>query len=147
MDISYLTQVIGALGVIASILYLSIQVRQNTKIARSDTLNALTNRLLLVAENNQLAGLIVKDWSDDEFTPAEKTQLSYWISCIVVDLKDIHSQCQLKVLPKSLLLERTQIIKQGIFKSVIGKSVCSNVSKSCDKKFIIWFEKEVGLGQ
>lgn len=151
MDISYLTQVIGACGVIASILYLAIQIRQNTKIAQSQTLNALTGRLterlLLAAENNQLAGLIAKDWDNDELTTAEGSQILFWVSCIIIDLKDIHTQYRLRVIPKSLLLERTQVVKQGIFTTEIGKNVWANVSKACDSKFIAWFEKEVGINQ
>ena len=149
MDMSYFTQVVGSLGVIASILYLAMQIRQNTKISRSETMHGLTTRLterlLLVATNNELAGLIAKSWDEDELSKSEKHQLVYWISAIIIDLKDIHTQVQLNIIPKSFLMERTQVMKQGIFNSKLGKEIWCNVKQACDVKFITWFETQMSL--
>jgi hypothetical protein len=144
INISLISQIIGATGVVASILYLAMQIRQNTKIAQSETLHALASRLidrlLMVATDTELAELIAKDW-DGELSQPETMQLTYWITSVVIDLKDVHHQCQLGVIPYSFLLERTQVAKRGMFNTALGKQVWENAKTVCDTKFILWFEK------
>ena len=140
-------KIIGAVGVIASVLYLAIQIRQNTRSERSSTQQQLTdrihNRLLLVAAHPDLAALIAADWSTTEFTDAERVQIRYWLAAIIADIKGIHAQYKLGLVTKSALHGRITIIKQGVFKTEIAVSTWNNVKGESEPDFINWFEKHI----
>jgi hypothetical protein len=140
-------KIIGAVGVIASVLYLAIQIRQNTRSERSSTQQQLTdrihNRLLLVATHPDLAALIAADWSTTEFTDVERVQIRYWLAAIIADIKGIHAQYKLGLVTKSALHGRITIIKQGVFKTEIAVSTWNNVKGESEPDFINWFEKHI----
>lgn len=145
--IADIIQFITAAGVIASVLYLAIQIRQNTRSERSSTQQQLTdrihNRLLLVATNTDLAALIAADWSTTEFTDVEQIQIRYWLAAIIADIKGIHAQYKLGLVTKSSLHGRITIIKQGVFKTEIAVSTWNNVKGESEADFINWFEKHI----
>jgi len=140
-------QIISAVGVIASMLYLAIQIKQSTTSARSNTQQQLTerihNRLLLVATNSELAGLISSDWETTKFTDVQKTQISYWLSAIITDIKGIHTQYKLGLVSKSTLQGRITVIKHGVFKTDIAVMVWDNIKGESEPEFIRWFEKHI----
>jgi len=140
-------QIISALGVIASMLYLAIQIKQSTTSARSNTQQQLTerihNRLLLVATNSELAGLISCDWETTKFTVIQKTQISYWLSAIITDIKGIHAQYKLGLVSKSTLQGRITVIKRGVFNTDIAVMVWENIKGESEPEFIRWFEEHI----
>ena len=140
-------QIISAAGVIASILYLAIQIRQNTISAKSTTQQQLTerihSRLLLVATNSELASLINADWRTGDFTDTQKTQIAYWLSAIITDIKGIHAQYKLGLISKSVLHGRITVIKQGVFKTEIAVRVWNNIKGESEDDFIRWFEANI----
>ena len=146
-SIAEIIQIISAAGVIASVLYLAIQIRQSTRSARSSTQQQLTdrihNRLLLVSTNPELAALIAADWSTTEFTSTERVQISYWLGAIIADIKGIHTQYKLGLVSRSALHGRITIIKQGVFKTEIAVTTWNNVKGESEADFINWFEKHI----
>lgn len=144
-----LTELISAIGVIASILYLAIQVRQNTLSTRASTIHSLTTRmnerLLLVASNDELAELLTLDWEDDELSPTQKTKLRYWLSAIITDLRDIYFQHQMGIVPKSTLNARVAIIRRRIFRTEIGLDLWLGLKDAYEDDFVQWFNQEVGV--
>jgi len=59
-----IAEIVGAVGVIASLLYLAVQIRQSTKVARAETTKDLylasRDAILQIASNDALA----KIWTD-----------------------------------------------------------------------------------
>lgn len=148
-EISTVADVVAAVGMIASILYLAVQVRQNTKSSRSATMQALTarlsERLLHVATNESLAELIALDWEETELSPVQRTKIIYWVSAILVDLNDMYGQFQLGVIPYSILHTRISVIRIRLFQTEVGKEIWNNLSQSYSSQFVSWFESEVGI--
>lgn len=148
-DIATTADVVGAVGVIASMLYLAIQVRQNTRTTQSATLQSLssrlTERLLLVATESDLAELIALDWETEELDAVQRIRITYWISAILVDLSDMYNQYRLCVIPYSSLQSRVKVMRQRLFQTEIGLQVWTNLRPIYAPDFVHWFEREVGL--
>jgi hypothetical protein len=144
---SDIIKIIGAIGVIASVLYLAIQIRHNTRSARSSTQQQLTDRiherLLLVATHSNLAALIAADWNTAKFTDVESVQIRYWLAAIIADIKGIYAQYKLGLVTKSALHGRITIIKQGVFKTEIAVSTWNAVKGESEADFINWFEQHI----
>ena len=145
-SITEISALISTLGVVASILYLSIQIRQNTKATRSavhqQSANRLQERLLLVCDNDELAELISRDWSD-AMTEPEKIKIAYWVSAVISDLRDIHIQCELGVMPYSVLQSRAGVVRKKMFCNELALETWHNLRDASSPDFIQWFEKHV----
>ncbi len=68
-------ELLGAIGVIASLLYLSVQIRQNTRSVRAATYASLaeatTNSNALIISENQLASILASAFSGETLNAEE----------------------------------------------------------------------------
>ena len=79
MDLQLLANLgdaIGGLGVVVSLLYLAVQIRQNTKAVRSSSYHQAAeqtwNYCLAVAQDESLAEILAKRMAGENLTPAEQ---------------------------------------------------------------------------
>jgi hypothetical protein len=149
-NFSEVVQLVGAVGVILSVLYLAVQIRQSTKMAQSEMLQALSTRLcerfLLVASEDSVADLIGLDWEkNDELTERQRIQIGYWITAVLTDLRDTFHQYELKVIPYDVLVGRTKAMKDGMFKTKMGKDAWQFHKESFEASFVTWFESIMDL--
>jgi hypothetical protein len=79
-------EVIGAIAVIATLLYLAIQIRQNTKAIRSTTLTAITeHKHFELRWSSDIATAWRKSLTDpSSLTPDESWQMAEWMTSSIV---------------------------------------------------------------
>jgi len=72
-------EIMGAMAVVASLVYLAIQIRQSTKVARSATRNAIAESAQRLGQDfiddTGMAEIFVKHISGEELTPIEAIRL------------------------------------------------------------------------
>jgi len=78
-----IANVLAAIGVIATLIYLSIQIRQNTKAVRSSSIQNLVQNFSTTAqaavENEQIIPLLLKGNAGvDALTEVERARLHFW---------------------------------------------------------------------
>jgi hypothetical protein len=78
-----IANVLAAVGVIATLIYLSIQIRQNTKAVRSSSIQNLVQNFSTTAqtavENEHIIPLLLKgNAGADALTEVERAQLHFW---------------------------------------------------------------------
>jgi hypothetical protein len=91
-DIAQAIQVIANVGVIASILFLAHQLRQNTKVARQTAYNAFTQEInalnFSIANDGELAALLSRAGEGaqkGDFTAAERLRIELvWLGLVRV---------------------------------------------------------------
>ena len=87
-----LAQFLAAIGVISSVVYLAIQVRQNAKITKAQFGHSLTSRLyeryFLAAKDQGFARFLVKNRSMDQLQDYEYWRITLWINTCLVDTFD-----------------------------------------------------------
>jgi hypothetical protein len=78
---------VAAAGVIASLVYLAVQVRQNTRAVRAGTYDAMVrssgDSLLPMIQDGDLARSfewIASDWSDSRITPEQRTRVLFLLT-------------------------------------------------------------------
>ena len=63
-----IVQVIAALGVIVSVIYLGAQIKQQNEITKAEFGHSLTNRMyeryFNTSKDNEFSAFLSKDWSD-----------------------------------------------------------------------------------
>ncbi len=75
-------EILGAIGVIVTLAYLAVQIRQNTQVTRASTAQQMTDNWvsinLFIAQNGEL---VARSLTDPELTPGEiHSVLGYWRS-------------------------------------------------------------------
>jgi len=88
MDLGTLANLLGAAGVIASLLYLSRQIRQNTNAVRASSYQAIvdgnTAYMLALAQDADLTSLLVRgSTSPAELSPEEQVRFSALLGQVV----------------------------------------------------------------
>ena len=93
-------EILGAIAVVVTLIYLTAQIRQNTKHLASTSLQALEdraeNRVLLFASNPEFAAMYARFQEDPEsLSASEFVQLTGWIGAWLTDLEETHRQFKL----------------------------------------------------
>jgi hypothetical protein len=94
--ISTIAEIIGVLAVVASLGYVSVQIRQNTQVARaatrqaiSESTEALTSDLI---NNAEIAEIFVKHMNGEELSPVENLRLQARCYRDMAHWENIHYQ-------------------------------------------------------
>jgi len=76
-------EIVGAMAVVASLVYLATQIRQSTKVARSATRNAIAESAQRLGQDfiddTGMAEIFVKHISGEELTPVEAIRSSGYL--------------------------------------------------------------------
>lgn len=98
-----LAESIGAIGVVASLIYLAAQIRQNTRSLEANTFHSLHHasieRLLVLAQNDELADRFVAGLVDpDSLSGARRFQFDVWMRANLKGYEDYFYQSQQSML-------------------------------------------------
>ena len=98
--IGALAELLAVIAVLPTLLYLAIQLRQNTLAVRSQTIHSLiqdlTATVQALVESESLTDLMVRAQEDyDSLSSAERARFSYLLMMIVRRFEGVHFQRQL----------------------------------------------------
>ncbi len=94
--ISAVGEIVGALAVVVSLIYLAAQIRQNTKVARASMRHGITDSAMvggrLLAENDQLAALLHSHINGADLEPHQYLRLQALAYMTPRNWENIHYQ-------------------------------------------------------
>lgn len=142
-----IVQIIAALGVVVSVVYLGVQINQQNKITKAQFGHSLTQRLyeryFETSTNRDYAEFLAKDWNADDLTPTDITRIQMAVITYLVDIFDVYDKVQEGLVNKSHLETRMNTLKLGVMKTTAAKVVWSYWKNNRDQSFIDWFESEI----
>ena len=142
-----IVQIIAALGVVVSVVYLGVQIKQQNKITKAQFGHSLTQRLyeryFETSTNSDYAEFLAKDWNADDLTPTDITRIQMAVITYLVDIFDVYDKVQEGLVNKSHLETRMNTLKLGVMKTTAAKVVWSYWKNNRDQSFIDWFESEI----
>ena len=147
-----IVQVIAALGVVVSVIYLGVQIHQQNEITKAQFGHSLTQRqyerYFATAKDGEFANFLSKDWSSDELTDAENWRSTMFIIMCLVDIFDVYEKVEKGFVDKKHLDIRMNALKFGTMKTDKARSAWDFWKTTRDQDFINWFESEIyGEGQ
>ncbi len=145
-------QIIAALGVVISVIYLGVQIHQQNEITKAQFGHSLTQRqyerYFATAKDGEFANFLSKDWSSDNLTDAENWRSTMFIIMCLVDIFDVYEKVEKGFVDKKHLDVRMNALKFGTMKTDKARSAWDFWKTTRDQKFINWFESEIyGEGQ
>jgi len=142
-----IVQIIAALGVVVSVVYLGVQINQQNKITKAQFGHSLTQRLyeryFETSTNKDYAEFLAKDWNADDLSPTDITRIQMAVITYLVDIFDVYDKVQEGLVNKSHLETRMNTLKLGVMKTTAAKVVWSYWKNNRDQSFIDWFESEI----
>ena len=147
LELGAIGELIAALATVITLIYLSKQIRTNNKLAISDLENKLNSRVydrrFAVARDKEFAKFLAKDWSSEELTKAEKTQITQYVTMLIIDAREVFLQDKLGFVSDGLLKARINVLKMGIMTNPTAKSVWATYKQLVEPEFANYFEKEI----
>lgn len=91
-----ITEVVGVIAVIGSLIYVGKQIKQNANLARAsivhETSVAWANASAMLATDGELADIYVRGVNGESLSPAETKRLESLIDVYMANLEDIDHQ-------------------------------------------------------
>ncbi len=142
-----MVQIVAALGVVVSVVYLGLQIKQQNMITKAQFGHSLTQRLydryFQTSKDLEYAQFMSTDWHADKYDPVEGWRISMAIMTYLVDLFDVYDKVQEGLVDKSHLDTRMRTLKLGVMKTPIAKGVWQQWKGNRSQEFIDWFESEI----
>ncbi len=80
-DLGNIGEFLGAIGVIATLAYLAVQIRQNTRMMRASIRQSRSDSMQQAfthSANGNIAEIMVKDRNHEQLTDVERQRLQMW---------------------------------------------------------------------
>lgn len=111
--ISAISEVIGAIAVVVSLIYLALQIRQNTKAVRGTTINSLTQHM---RDELRWSSDMAPAWkkvmeTPDELNFEESWQLSEWVTAAFNSRQNEWLQYQQGLIGKEIWEAQANVIQ------------------------------------
>ena len=142
-----IVQIIAAFGVVVSVFYLGVQVKQQNAITKAQFGFSLTQRLydrfFRIATDEKFCELLAKDWKNDELRNAERFQCGFYIHTLLVDIFDTYDKVQENLVNPSQLEMRMNLLRRGMMKTTAGKMIWNLWKPTQSKDLVEWFEGQI----
>ena len=140
-----IANLLAALGVIATLIYLAIQIRQNTKAVRSSSIQNLVQSLSTTAqaavENTHIIPLLLKaNAGAGALTEEERTQLHFWFIMTIRRFEGVYFQRDLGFVDAAVIegFERSHI---AILASKSGQAWWTSSKEIFNSGFVTYVEE------
>ena len=85
-DWGSLGELISGIAVVASLLYVAVQLKQNTNITRASARQSIAARAsefqLAVAQNDEILAVVTKLFQHEELSSQEEVRLHFFLGCL-----------------------------------------------------------------
>jgi hypothetical protein len=117
-ELSDLAQVIGAIGIIVSILYLAVQIRQNTRALRLSVHHAMSDAhshyLTLIAQDADLARLYRAGAADfAALSEEDRSRFDLLLHHVFITFEDAYYHLREGALPGPLCERLSKVLPRG----------------------------------
>ena len=142
-----IVQVIAALGVVVSVIYLGVQIHQQNEITKAQFGHSLTQRqyerYFHTAKDGNYAKFLSQDWSSGSLSDGDKWRAAMFIVMCLVDIFDVYEKVEKGFVDKKHLDIRMNALKFGTMKTEMARSTWNFWKLTRDEDFISWFENEI----
>ena len=142
LDIGQTLTILANVGVIAGILFLAVELRQNNDLMTDEAERARAESRreswALLADNGELAAIMVKERAGEQLTAAEEFQLvAYWTRDM------IGYQTSFQQLPREELMNAANYFRRVFETSPSLRTAWEEYRVSLDPDFVEFMEQSV----
>jgi hypothetical protein len=148
--IGAIAETLGAVGVIITLVYLTVQLRQNTKTMQSATFQNLSDSMSdsarLATEKPDILRLMLKGESGEKFTTEKKAMFHFFAIMAMRRHETAFVQRQLKVVDPALMIgfEKSTL---ALFESGLWRSWSQESKHLFSDDFVVWIDRHIASGE
>lgn len=140
-------EIVGATAVVVTLIYLTTQIRQNTRQLASTSLQGLAdraeNRMLLMASSADFAGILAKSQNDPQsLSEREVIQLNGWHGAWMTDLEETYRQFKLGTVTPATMAARVRMYR-SLYAVPLVRSFWADTRDFCEPEFVEWLEQQL----
>jgi hypothetical protein len=139
-----LAEVVSAVAVVATLAYLTIQVRQSTRANASDAIAQAaaqhTETMRLIAQDPVLASVWLKLRSGEPITPVEEAQFQWWTFCFLRGAETHVEMARLGITPEFEAPWREVLRDMAASNRIMRATIETYVGS---RSFVAWLDREV----
>lgn len=146
-----ISQAVAAVGVILSLVFLAIQLRQNTMAVRSSSIQNLVQSLSDTAQvnvdNEYLVPIMLKARTDPQgLTEEERARLHFWFIMSIRRFEGVYFQRKLGLVDSAIIdgFERSHL---SIIASRSGRAWWAEGKKIFNSGFVAYIDERLGEGE
>ena len=142
-----IVQMVAALGVVVSVIYLGVQIHQQNEITKAQFGHSLTHRMyeryFNTSKDKEFSNFLSKDWAADELDNADKWRVAVYVNALLVDIFDTYEKVEKGFVDETHLKMRMHMLKLGTMKAPIAQSTWKYWKGIKSREFVEWFETEI----
>jgi len=149
-DWASIAEVVGAFGIVISLIYVGIQVRDNTEEVRVTNRQQLIGRAhsatISVATNPELAAAIAKLTNGETLTPVELVQYGYLVRALMYDVQEAFLLRKEERLDENYWRTRSALFESAMIQEP-ARRVYDRDKKSgvLHKEFVFWADQKLDI--
>ncbi len=149
-DWASIAEVVGAFGVVISLIYVGLQVRDNTEEVRATNRQQLIGRAhsatIGAATSPELAAAIAKLTNGETLTPAEKVQYGYFVRALMYDVQEAFLLRQEERLDENYWRTRSALFESAMIQEA-ARSVYDRDKEFgvLHRDFVIWADQKLDI--
>ena len=113
-DLGAIGELVGGIAVIASVIYLAIQIRHGISGYQSNAITEATNHFsnlqLAIASNEDILRAWGKAEAGEPLDPLEQRRIVVVINAFFIGFENLYTQCRNEVMPMSVFEARRPVI-------------------------------------
>jgi len=141
-------QFVGAVAVVVTLIYLSLQIRSNAKATESQAMVTLSSEMehlaVAISTDDALADAMLLAQANEELTPRQQLKLQWWFSGLLRVFESHFVQNQLKATSIDLNTPAANMLRifarSDEFRRIMKLAVSTETASSA---FLLWLESEV----
>lgn len=102
---------VGAIGVVITLVYLAIQIRQNTQTMKSTALRSMQDVVLLTDHNERYIGYVMKELRGEPLTDEERAHMVERFLTIMRTMERIWFEYRLGLLPRNMFEQHLDLLR------------------------------------
>ncbi len=137
---------VGSIAIVITLIYLAIQVRQNTRMMRASIRQARSDsvvHLYSLGATSELAEIIQKENSGEALTVLEEERMTMWNICIWRQQQTIFFQAQDGLLDVQTGDEQSAIVRT-LMQYPSARRFWADQKSSFDSRFVAWVDGAIG---
>ena len=142
IDLGQTVTILANLGVIAGILFLAVEIGQNNELMAEEAERAraesIRESMVLIADNGELAAIMLKELEGEELSDLETLRLSqYWMRGV------IGYQMSFQQLPREDLAAMANLFRRQFETKPSFRAGWAEYRDALEPDFVQWMEESV----
>jgi len=142
-----IAQLLGALAVVASLVYVAAQIRQNTTAIRADTIQAIADQAndlnIALATNEHLPRLMVSMFEQDvgreQLAPEDRWRLTMTVMAALRRMENVYLQVQTGVLDPGAF----DRVGFDFYRTRFSRETWATLRQAFDPAFVRFFDERL----